>query len=218
MKYTNNWKTHTIDILMILFVMVFPHIGLLPMFLYPFVVLGILWSYLKMQHKTFDHIGFRFRDINLLSLLLGGAAGLAYAAFAYWLLDPLIALLGFVPANLDDFAFLRHQTKNYLYLLTLACLFVIPYEEIIFRGFIFSKVEQWFKWTARTFLFSALVTSILFALYHYQEGAGAVLQIFIFALVQMVLFKAAQRNLWYMIFFHIAYDIFMLTAIWLGYL
>ncbi|MDB5089488.1 MAG: family intrarane metalloprotease [Mucilaginibacter sp.] len=218
MVVITNWKTTAGDILMIFFVMVFPHIGLLPMFLYPFAVLGILWIYLKRQRQNFDSVGFRFRDLSLRSFVYGGMAGLVYAAVAFWLLAPLIALLGFAPANLHDFAFLRHQTKNYLYVLALACILVIPYEEIIFRGFIFSKIVQWFKWTSRPYLYSAIITSILFALYHYQEGGGAVLQIFIFALVQMVLFKAAKRNLWYMIFFHIVYDIFMLTAIWRGYL
>jgi len=101
----------------------------------------------------------------------------------------LISFLGFAPANLNDFAFLRHQTKNYLYVLTLACLLVIPYEEIIFRGFIFSKINTWVKGVPNSYLISAIMTSGLFALYHYQEGGGAVLQIFIFALVQMGLYK-----------------------------
>jgi membrane protease YdiL (CAAX protease family) len=80
-----------------------------------------------------------------------------------------------------------------LMLLPLACLLVIPYEGIVFRGFIFSRLRGWFK-EPRAYLFSALITSILFALYHYQEGTGAVVQIFIFALLQMVLLKAGQRQ------------------------
>jgi membrane protease YdiL (CAAX protease family) len=103
-------------------------------------------------------------------------------------------------------------------LLPLACLLVIPYEEIVFRGFIFSRLDNWFEASSSAYLFSALLTSILFAFYHYQEGTGAVVQIFIFAMVQMSLLKKAKGNLWYVIFYHMLYDIFMLTAIYLGYM
>lgn len=198
---------------MILLIMLFPHFGHLPMFLYPFVVLGILWGYLKYRKQKFSDSGFRFRDISVRSLLIGGSCGLAYAAFVFWLLTPLMDRLGFVPPNLADFGFLRHNLNSYIVLVALACMLVIPYEEIVFRGFIFSRFSGWFPYAL-----SALFTSVLFALYHYQEGTGAVVQIFIFALLQMVLLKQAKGNLWYVIFYHIAYDVFMLTAIYRGYM
>lgn len=198
---------------MILLIMLFPHFGHLPMFLYPFVVLGILWAYLKYRKQKFSDIGFRFRDISVRSLLIGGTCGLAYAAFVFWLLTPLMDRLGFAPANLADFNFLRHNLNSYIVLILMACLLVIPYEEIVFRGFIFNRFSGWFPYAL-----SALLTSVLFALYHYQEGTGAVVQIFIFALLQMVLLRQAKGNLWYVIFYHIAYDVFMLTAIYRGYM
>jgi membrane protease YdiL (CAAX protease family) len=206
------------DLGMIAFIILFPHFGHFPMLLYPGVVLGLVWGYLKLRHQNFENIGFRFRDISVKSLLIGGACGLAYAAFVYWLLTPFMAHLGFKPANLNDFISLRHHLNNYLLLLLMACLWVIPYEELVFRGFIFSRLRDWFKGLSSAYLTSALITSALFALYHYQEGAGAVLQIFIFALLQMALLKQAKGNLWYVIFYHILYDCFMLTAIYWGYM
>jgi membrane protease YdiL (CAAX protease family) len=98
-------------------------------------------------------------------------------------------------------------------LILLAAVLVIPYEEIVFRGFIFNRVKAMFS---KSFLVSGLITSILFALYHWQEGWGAVIAIFIFALVITWLYKIFKGNLWYLIFFHIAYDVFMLTMILLG--
>jgi membrane protease YdiL (CAAX protease family) len=208
-----NFKTLFLDILMMVFITLFPHFGHLPMFLYPFVVLGILWAYLKYRKQTFADLGFRFKDISIRSLLVGGACGLAYAAFVFWLLTPLMDRIGFAPANLADFNFLRHNLNSYLVLILMACLLVIPYEEIVFRGFIFNRFSGWFPYAL-----SVLLTSILFALYHYQEGTGAVVQIFIFALLQMVLLRQAKGNLWYVIFYHMLYDIFMLTAIYRGYM
>jgi membrane protease YdiL (CAAX protease family) len=211
-----NFKIVLGDMLMILFILLFPHFGHLPMFLYPFVVLGIVWGYLKYRQQNFATIGFRFSDLSVRSFFVGGICGLAYAAFVYWLLTPLMDQGGFKPANLNDFNFLRHHLNSYLMILVPACLLVIPYEEVMFRGFIFRRLNDLFKGLYYAYPLSAILISIIFALYHYQEGTGAVIQIFIFAILQMAMLKQAKGNLWYVIFFHVLYDIFMLTAIYRG--
>ncbi len=203
--------------MMITFVVIFPHLGFLPMFVFPFFVMTIVWIYLKLIGQTFNNIGFRFSDISFHSFIYGMITGSAYAAFAYWLLDPIMAKLGFKPANLSDFNSLRHHLLNYVLLMVIAWFIVIPYEEIAFRGFIFSRISAWFKGSTYVFSISTIATSILFAS-HYQEGTGAVLQILIFALCQMWIYRRVKGNLWYLIFFHIWYDTFMLTAIWRGFM
>jgi membrane protease YdiL (CAAX protease family) len=202
-----------VDIVLIAFAMLFPHYGHLPMYAYPFVVLGVIWIYLNLNGESFNSIGFRFSDLKWRAFYIGGAIGLAYAAFHFWILGPFITHLGFKSANLSDFNFIRHHFINYIFLILLAAVLVIPYEEIVFRGFIFNRVKAMFK---GSFLISGLITSILFALYHWQEGKGAVIAIFIFALFITWLYKVFKGNLWYLIFFHILYDVFMLTTILLG--
>jgi len=208
-KPTRIW----VDVIMIAFVMLFPHYAHLPMYAYPFVVLGVIWIYLNFNKESFASIGFRFADLKWRAFYVGGAIGLAYAAFHYWLLGPFIIHLGFKSANLSDFNFIRHHFINYIFLLLLAAFLVVPYEEIVFRGFIFNRVRVMF---GKSFLISGIITSILFALYHWQEGWGAVIAIFIFALFITWLYKVFKGNLWYLIFFHLLYDTFMLTMILLG--
>ena len=203
------------DIVMIAVVMLFPHYGHLPMYVYPFVVLGLVWIYLNFSHESFTSIGFRFSDLKWRPFYTGGALGLVFAAFQFWILGPFIIHLGFKHANLSDFSFIRHHFINYIFLVLLAAILVIPYEEIVFRGFIFNRVRAIFK-SKSSFVVSGLVTSILFSLYHWQEGTGAMLGIFIFALFINWLYKLFKGNLWYLIFFHILYDIFMLTMILSG--
>lgn len=202
-----------VDIVMIAFAMLFPHYGHLPMYAYPFVVLGIIWIYLNLNKESFNSIGFRFSDLKWKAFYTGGFLGLLYAAFHFWILGPFIIHLGFKSANLSDFNFIRHHFVNYIFLILLAAVLVIPYEEVVFRGFIFNRVKTIF---GKSFLLSGIITSILFALYHWQEGWGAVIAIFIFALVITWLYEIFKGNLWYLIFFHIAYDAFMLTMILLG--
>ena len=208
-KQTRIW----VDIIMIAFVMLFPHYAHLPMYAYPFVVLGVIWIYLNFNKESFASIGFRFADLKWRAFYVGGAIGVAYAAFHYWILGPFITHMGFKSANLSDFNFVRHHFINYIFLLLQAAFLVVPYEEIVFRGFIFNRVRVMF---GKSFLISGIITSILFALYHWQEGWGAVIAIFIFALFITWLYKVFKGNLWYLIFFHLLYDTFMLTMILLG--
>jgi uncharacterized protein len=208
-KQTRIW----VDVIMIALVMLFPHYAHLPMYAYPFVVLGVIWIYLNFNKESFASIGFRFADLKWSAFYLGGAIGLAYAAFHYWILGPFITHLGFKSANLSDFNFIRHHFINYIFLLLLAAFLVVPYEEIVFRGFIFNRVRVMF---GKSFLISGIITSILFALYHWQEGWGAMIGIFIFALFITWLYRVFKGNLWYLIFFHQLYDTFMLTMILLG--
>jgi membrane protease YdiL (CAAX protease family) len=205
-----------LDIVLIAFVMLFPHYGHLPMYAYPFVVLDIIWVYLNFNGESFTSIGFRFADLKWRAFYTGGAIGVLYALFHFYLLGPFITHIGFKHANLSDFAYLKHHFVKYLLLVLLASVLVIPYEEIAFRGFILNRLKNIFGDKGSVFSASGLVASLLFALYHWQEGTGAVIAIFVFALVITIVYRYFKSNLWYAIFFHIGYDIFMLTMILLG--
>src|ERR1700761_7646817 len=159
-----------VDIVMIAFVMLFPHYGHLPMYAYPFVVLGVIWVYLNLVGESFTGIGSRFSDLQGRAVYIGGGIGLLYAAFHFWLLGPLLTHLGFRHANLSDFAYIRHHFIKFLWLLLLASGLVIPYEEIAFRGFILNRLKGIFGDKGNAFSFSGVIASILFALYHWQEG------------------------------------------------
>lgn len=217
MKGKNNSLRIVLDILLIVFVMLFPHYGHLPMYAYPFIVLGVIWIYLNFNGESFTSIGFRFADLKWRTLYIGGGIGLLYAFFHFWLLGPFIShVLGFHHANLSDFAFIKHHIINYLLLILLAAALVIPFEEIAFRGFILNRLKNLFGDRGTAFSASGFAASALFALYHIQEGWGAVIAIFVFAVVITLVYRYFKSNLWYAIFFHIAYDIFMLTMILLG--
>jgi len=201
---------------MVTFVMLFPHYGQLPMYAYPFLILGVLWLYLYLVGERFKNIGFRFAHFNWRAIGIGGIAGLLFAVFNFELLGPWLMHLGFRQPNLSDFAFIRHHFLNFVLLILLASLIVIPYEEIVFRGFILNRLKVFFGDNGNAFSFSGLFASILFALYHWQEGWGAMIAIFIFAVIITFIYRKFKSNLWYAIFFHITYDVFMLTMILIG--
>jgi membrane protease YdiL (CAAX protease family) len=216
MRRINDNLRLVLDVVLIAFVMLFPHYGHLPMYAYPFVVLGVIWISLNLIGESFTSIGFRFNDLQSKAVYIGGGIGLLYTAFHFWLLGPFLTHIGFKHANLSDFAYIRHHIVNFLILIVLASVLVIPYEEIAFRGFILNRLKNIFGDKGNALSFSGIIASILFALYHWQEGWGAVVAIFIFALVITFVYRHYKSNLWYPIFFHIAYDIFMLAMVMMG--
>lgn len=216
MKGKNNSLSIILDIVLIAFVMLFPHYGHLPMYAYPFVVLGVIWVYLNFNGESYASIGFRFADLKWRTFYIGGAIGVVYAIFHFYLLGPFLIHLGFRHPNLTDFAYLKHNVVKYLLLILLAAFLVIPYEEIAFRGFVLNRLKTIIGDKGTVLSASGILSAALFALYHIQEGWGAVVAIFLFALVITAVYRHFKSNLWYAIFFHIAYDVFMLTMILLG--
>jgi len=214
----NKSKRFLFDVMMIIVLVIFPHLGLMPMYAFAILLLLLIGGYLRLYKEGFSDIGFRFRDISFRSFWLGGSIGLGFAMLMYWLLGPLLTWLGFAPANVSDFYYIRHNAIQLFVLLAIASFLVIPFEEIVYRGFIFTRIRAMTDDSKYSFAISGLITSIIFTLYHYQEGAGAMISIFIGANFVIWLYKIVKGNLWYLIFFHIVYDIFMLTAIYLGYM
>lgn len=205
------------DFVVMTFAMVFPHVARLPMLAYPAIVLAVIWTYLYFTGRSFGDIGFRFRDFSIRAIVIGTAIGLVYALFVYVVLGPLILWsTGLPPADLRDFHFIKDNMAAFISLLLIACLCVIPYEEIVFRGFILNTFLKLFGGTLPAFWLAGLVTSILFALYHVQEGWSAVIAIFIGALFTTWLYRVFKGNLWYLIAFHCGYDIVMLNFVRVG--
>jgi len=207
-----------LDLLMIAFFFIVPHFGLMPIYIYPVILLFICWLYLKLFHQSFDDIGFKFSDLSMKSLLIGCLLGAGYFFFNYFLLGPLLQkLLHLPPADIKDFQYVKNNFTGYLLILLIAWILGVPYEEIIFRGFIFTRLRKMFAGTKRNFIITGFITSAIFGFYHLQQGAGGIVHAFIFGIVITILYKLFRGNLWYLIFFHSMYDTIAITAIRLGY-
>ena len=207
-----------LDVLMIAFFFVVPHFGLTPIYIYPIVLLFICWLYLKLFHESFDDIGFRFSDFSFKSLLIGCLSGAAYFFFNYFLLGPLLQKLLHIPqADVKDFEYVKNNLVGYLLILLIAWTLGVPYEEIIFRGFMFTRIRKMLGNTKMNFAISGFITSVIFGFYHLQQGAGGIVHAFLFGIVTTILYKGFKGNLWYLIFFHAMYDTIAITAIRLGY-
>ena len=204
------------DILMIAFLWIFPHIGILPIYAYPVLLVLLLWVWLRFQKKDLNSIGLQWNRISAKSLIVGTAIAFVYFVLYYFLIGPFLAdLLSIPKSDVSDFYFVRSSFSKYIIILAIAWLMAVPFEEIVFRGFVFCKLQEW---TNKKFWLAGVVCSLLFGLYHIQQGLGGIIHSFVFGIFTILLYKYFKGNLWYLIFFHSAYDTIAITTIRMGFL
>jgi membrane protease YdiL (CAAX protease family) len=205
---------HIATILTILFVVAFPHFVPLPFYSYAIVCLGVVLLILRRDNKTLEDLGLKRKGISVKTFIVGFVSAIIWVAFMRWIYLPVIQYFFIVP-DYTEYDFIRNNLSNLV--ITVIAVWIVGgfYEEIIFRGFIQSTTEKWFK-GKHSFLSAGLMTSILFGLYHWQQGFLGILAATFGGLFWTYLFDRFGRNLWYPIFSHALFDTITLMLIYLG--
>jgi len=206
-----------LSILAIAFCFFIPHYAKLPIFIYPIVVLIVVWLYLKyISKENFSDIFFSFKRFRVKAIWIGIIVAILLSLFFRFAWDPFINKI--IPSgriDLSDFASIRNSPVNYAIILLLALLVGGFYEEIIFHGFIFTRLEKIFKGKRAT-ITAFMLTTIIFGFYHFQQGLKGILLTAIAGAVYHVLILKFNRNLWYGVFVHAFFDFIGLSLIYLG--
>ena len=198
-------------------VVILPHIGVFPNFMYCLPILVFVWLYLKYFDEGFRDIGFSFKAFKIRSLLIGIAAGLILFAFSQLVLFPLLGTM----INLDEtevglYDFIKESKTNYLFVLAMGWIVGGIYEEIVFHGFIFTRMEKMIS-GKRTLPFAFIGTSVLFGVYHIQLGLADMINAFVIGIAYLFLFLQFKRNLWHSIVSHGVYNSLAISGIYFGY-
>jgi membrane protease YdiL (CAAX protease family) len=206
-----------LSVLTIAFCFFIPHYANLTIFVYPIVILFVVWLFLKyVFRETFADIFFSFKRFKIKAIWVGVIAAILLSLFFRFAWDPFInSILPSGKIDLSDFANIRNSPFNYAFILLLALLVGGFYEEIIFHGFIFTRLEKTFKgkWATSA---AFILTTIIFGLYHFQQGIKGILLTAIAGAVYHALILKFNRNLWYGVFVHAFFDFIGLTLIYLG--
>jgi uncharacterized protein len=213
-----NIKEILIIVFAIAFVVIIPHSGIIPLpFGYSIPVLLFVWLFLKSYKEDFGSIGFGFKRFEIRSLLIGTLAGILLFSFLTWVFFPVLQKFIELPdPDLGDFTKIRGNTGFYIFLLAMGWLVGGFYEEIVFHGFIFSRLEKVLPGKYNVLL-SFLLTNTIFAMYHVQLGTAGVINAFIAGAAYHALMLYYKRNMWYAIFCHAVFDTIALTFIYAGY-
>ena len=206
-----------LSILTIAFCFFIPHYANLTIFVYPIVVLIVVWLYLRyISKETFANIFFSFNRFQVKAIWIGIIAAILLSLFFRFAWDPFInSIIPSGKIDLSDFRSIRNSPVNFIIILVVALLVGGFYEEIIFHGFIFTRLEKIFKGKWATFI-AFILTTMIFGLYHFQQGIKGILLTGIAGAIYHVLILKFKRNLWYGIFVHAFFDFIGLTLIYLG--
>jgi membrane protease YdiL (CAAX protease family) len=208
----------SLTIFVMAFAVLFPHYTFIPVpFGYTIIVLFFIWLLLRRTKEDFADIGFNLKQFKGQSVWIGIVAAVLLFLFLNYVLFPLIGKMVVLPKpNLTDFNSVRHHFYNYLFILIMGLLVGGVYEELVFHGFIFTRLERIIGGKYGT-LISFLCANIVFGLYHVQLGAAGVLNAFFCGCAYQALMLRFNRNIWYAIFFHAFFDAIGLSLIYLGY-
>ena len=212
-----SFKEVVLIIFAISFVFLFPHFSFLPVpFLYVLPVLLAVWWFLKRSGENFTNIGFSFKRFEIKSIIIGAASAIALFVFLQYVFFPLLStIIELHPANLEDFKNIKHHPFNFIFILIAGFIVGGFYEELVFHGFVFTRIEKIVKgkFVVPT---SFILTNVIFGLYHFQLGTAGMLNAFLAGSAYQYLMMKFHRNLWYSIFFHAFFDAIGLTYIYLG--
>ena len=211
-------KNIVIDSLAILAIALIPHTGIIPNFGYSIPLLLLVWLVLRFNKETFCNIGFRWKSFSWHALLIGTLAGIAVFCFNQLLFLPILDyFVSFQEPEIGINTFLKQNIWTYLFILIMGWIIGGFYEEIVFHGFIFTRLEKMIPGNKKT-LWSFLITAIIFGLYHIQMGPIGVINAFIAGIAYHSLALYFDRNLWYSIICHGVYNAIVITTIYMGYL
>lgn len=217
--YKTSYLTTIIEILIIVFLILFPHFIPLPFYSYAVVCFVLIVVYIKRQNKTLAGLGLKRRGLSIHTFIVGILSATLWMAFIKFLYFPFIN--HFFKNYLQDYTeydFIKNNITN-LFIITIAAWIVGGfYEEIVFRGFIQNIIQKWFPKYKPSFWIAGIFTSLLFGLYHWQQGIFGVIPAALGGFYWTCLLKKYNGNLWYPIVSHALYDTIALTMIYLGIL
>jgi len=224
----NQRSTHTrtalssssiiLSLLAIAVVVVFPHLGLIPNFGYSIPILLFVWLVLKHNGEKFSDIGFRSKPLSLRAALIGSIAAVAILSIMQLLVFPVLEqFVEFESTDLGLYEFIRASKAQFFIIVVMGWLVGAFYEEIVFHGFIFTRLERMIPGKYATA--SGFVAScVLFGAYHLQMGSAGAFNALVVGIVYQGLFLYFKRDLWASIMCHGVYNTIVMTLIYLGHL
>lgn len=181
------------------------------------LMMGIVWAGLWLRGQTWEHIGLTFKPGNRPTVIRAVLKSLLVfvAAIAAFVLGSIVGanIVG-IPeqADMSGFNYLRGNLP--MLLLALVAVFIGSSigEEVIYRGFLITRLGELGgngKWATRI---SVIVSAIVFGLVHYNWGVMGIIQTTFMGLALGISYLMVGRNLWIPILAHGYMDAILLVG------
>ncbi|HEX7012544.1 MAG TPA: CPBP family intramembrane glutamic endopeptidase [Steroidobacteraceae bacterium] len=152
------------------------------------------------------------------TILTGVLVGIALLLFSKLLLTPLIEAATGAERDLTRLDFVRGDLVAYLSFLPLLWLSAALCEEVVYRGFLITRLLEAFGSTTWLSKAAAVtISSVAFALVHAYQGPAGLVLTGVMGVLLSVLFVVSRFNLWCNVIVHGVYDTLSLGLIWLSW-
>lgn len=167
------------------------------------------------KRDIFRSIGFVRPNSWIRALATGLVFGLIIQVLAYLVFDPLFEKLTGDRIDLSSLDGMRGNFRGYVIMMLLGWGFGGFIEEIIFRGYLITRLKMLLGDSRRSLAVILLITSAPFGLAHMYQGLSGMLSTGLLAMFFGLMFIRSGYNLWYSIFTHGFVNTLGITLIYL---
>ena len=184
------------------------------------LMLTYVWFGLKLRGENWKDFGLTFKSISwkasikalLLSLLV-----LVLALAGFILGSIIMANIIGIPesANLTGYDYLKDNIG--MLLLTLTGVYIVSSfgEEIIYRGFLITRISQIGTDSKKATIIAIIISSIIFGLIHYSWGPMGMVQTGFMGLALGICYVKLKRRLWILILAHAYMDTILMIQMYI---
>lgn len=185
------------------------------------VMLALVWLGLRLRGQKADSLGLTMRFAGWKAIAWGFAKSLAVLvmAMAGFILGSIIMMnLAGAPqqADVSGYDFLKGNLT--LFIVSLASIYFFSSfgEEVIYRGFLITRLEELFGGARKALVGAVLISSLIFGLAHFGWGLTGMVQTTFMGLALAVSFVLFKRNLWVLVAAHAYMDSALIWPLFLG--
>ncbi len=176
----------------------------------PGVILIFIWK--RLIKLPFSELGLSKPSSWIKVFLIGIPTGIFLKLFFK---SVVMTLLGAEPTN-TNFQFLEDNLTAALSL----SLFVIVSagfgEEVLFRGFVYTRLQKWLGESMKANLMIVTLGSVIFGHPHIYQGVHGAIHATLVGMIIGIIYYVNKRNLWLLIVLHASFDLISIYLIYHG--
>ena len=185
------------------------------------VMFVMIWTGLKMRGETWSDFGLIFKSVSAKrALQIFGLSLIVFAlgTGAFVLGSIVMGNFDGAPASADFSKYDYLQGNLGMLFISLASVYVVSSfaEEIIFRGFLITRIEEIGHKTKMATWIAVVLSAVIFGLIHFEWGPMGVVQTGFMGLAMAISYVWLKRKIWILVLAHMYMDTLLLVPLFLG--
>ena len=186
------------------------------------VMLSLIWLGIKLRGDSLDSIGLSFKKASISNIVwtfLKSIPIFVFAAIAFIFVPIVMASIVGVQSGADMTKYNYMQGNLPMLLFSLSGVYIVSSmgEEVVYRGFLITRLQTLFGGEGKIAVFSALIlSSMIFGLAHFEWGLTGIVQTAFMGAAFGIAFLLTKRRLWPLILAHAYMDTLLFVQLYLA--